>query len=300
MLLASCTLQEDEPAVEPEVAETFAWDQRSTGGAVIGAGATEDCRLAPTALLEADLGAVATALGEGVTVSAIEPVRLTDDNLATAVDLYLQNLWTAKIDETGSLALSRGMPGALPSAHGDYVSIWRQLDEAKICGATVITWGFPSGSFTTLAWIINYTTFHESLTDNSLLDGPPSIDGARSDRHCGSASWVAMSLGDALEVSSGVEVTVRYGICGDVTELPEEDLICTEPAPTVETSVPLGRFECEEMQTLTHRDCCGARMACSLSIGFEGFEYTVTKTPVALTCPHREGELPPPEECTEW
>lgn len=301
VLLAACATEPEEGVpVSHEVVEGFAWDQHAMDGPVIGGGATDNCRLSPTALLDADLGAVAAALGENITVSAGEPVRLSDENLATAVDLYLHNLWTVRIDETGSLALSQGMPSALPELNADYVGIWKELRDAGICGASVVTWSFPSGPITTLAWIINYTTFHEPLTDNSLLPEPPSLNGARSDRPCGSASWVAMSLGDALDVSAGVEVTLRYGICADLTPVPEEDLICTDPTPTVEASVPLGRFDCGELETLVHRDCCGARMACTLTVGFEGFSHSITKTPVAITCPHREGELPPPEECTEW
>lgn len=300
------------PGCEPEpVAETFAWEGFEIGGQVIAPATTADCRLPTLANLEEQLGRVASQADQGVVVNVSEPLVLTDETLGWAVALHLEGLWTMNLDPSGSTSLARGMPPARPESLEDYEGIWKDLREAGVCGFAVVDWEFPTARVETVAWLIDYTTFHESITDSTIVVEPAPISGLRTDGRCASARWIGGSLGTDLEVGSSMSFLVRFGLCGDYLdpkspagaedEVLRWPLVCDEALPTIESYVPLGRFECGEVETLVHPQCCGARLTCTLTIGVGGFEYSVTQTPTAIACPPRPFDAPLQDDCeTEW
>ncbi len=276
----------------------FSWTARSVAGPVVAETATAYCRLPERSDLEAHFQALADGLFGGAVISALDPVRLSDANLATAVDVYLSNLHHLRFDDAGAPTLARGIPRALPSGLDDYRSTWEQLYQAQICGASVVTWDLPMGQVSTLAWIIDSATFHESISDHSVLVEAASLAGRRTDGDCGSAHWIGSSVGRESGLGVGTHFSARFGLCGVWLDEERTDLGCTEPSPTVDGFHVLGGFSCEQPVPQRLDDCCAAAMSCSLTMGFEGFGAAWTTTAVAMACPSPV-EPEPEEPCDD-
>lgn len=299
---------------EPDVApERHPWDDYALDAAVVDAGHVDDCVLPTATDLAEQLRDVAAEAEADVLVSASEPVVLSNDKLRWAVTMHFTGLWTLNLDGLGSTSLMRGMPPVVPVTTDDYREVWKDLRAAGVCGVSLIDWEFPAAKVQTVAWIIDATTFHESVTDSTIVFDKESLSGRRTDGRCGSARWGGSSLGTDLELGAPAAFLVQFGLCGDYIQPDQEevlegqdevqpwDLVCGDAAPTIEGDVPFGRFTCGDVEVLNHPRCCGARVTCSLVIGLGGFEYSVSRTPTALACPERPWDEPTTDDCeTEW
>mgnify|MGYP007046914830 CR=1 FL=1 len=298
-----------EPEPVPEVV-THPWDGYELDGAVVASVSVEGCSLPTAASLTRQLEAVAIPAETDVVVSAGEPMVLGDDKLGWAITQHFNGLWTLNLDGNGSTSLVRGMPPAVPTVTEDFKAVWADLREAKVCGFSLVSWQFPAATVQTVAWLIDATTFHESVTDSTILQ-PQSGFGDRTDGRCGSARWIGGSLGADLAVGSPMGFKMQVGICGDYVEpdAPTEgqddvqpwDLVCGEALPMIESNVPFGHFECGDVEYLSHPRCCAARLTCTLALGLGGYEYSISRTPTAMACPARPWEVPQEDDCeTEW
>jgi hypothetical protein len=304
-LLAGCE-------AAPEVVETHAWDGFELNAAVIDIRSVEGCELPTAASLADQLSAVASEAEDEVMVSVSEPVLLTNEKLRWAVSTHFAGLWTLNLDGDAKASLLLGMPPAVPETTDDYREVWKDLHQAGVCGVSVASWQFPAAKVQTVAWIIDSTTFHESITDTTIVSEAPCLGNRRTDRRCGSARWTGESLGAGLEVGVATSFLVQFGLCGDYIEPDWGDeepdptkaweLSCTEANPTIESTVPFGRFECGEAEYMANPRCCGARVECELVIGLGGFEYSISRTPMAVTCPEKPWDAPPEDDgCeAEW
>ena len=291
------------PGCEPEEAPSDRWQTLETPVPILDPGATDTCKLPDQATLEDHFADVAGVAIAGIAVSGSEPVRLTNENLATAVHIYLSNLYTLSLDAGGSVALSRGIPSAKPTTTEDYAEVWGQLRKARICGAATITYEFSAGPIETLAWIVDETTFFESVADYSIFPEIPSLEDRRTDQDCSIGGWSGSSYSRALGSADGTYFDAQFGICGEYVDEERTELECGEPSPRVESNILLGGFDCEEPVSEEMDACCATSLTCSFTMGFAGFGCSHTHTPVALACPGNGSEdESPPQECdeSEW
>ncbi len=291
--------------------EPHPWDGFELNAEVIDNSSLQGCELPTAASLADQLSAVASEAEDEVAVSVTEPVLLTNDKLRWAVSTHFAGLWSLNLDGDAQASLLLGMPPTVPETTDDYREVWKDLHQAGVCGVSVVSWQFPAAKVETVAWIIDGTTFHESITDSTIVSDPNLLGTRRTDRRCGSARWTGGSLGEGLDVGVATSFRVQFGLCGDYIEPDWGDeepdptkaweLSCTEANPTIESTVPFGRFECGDVEYMEHTWCCGARIECELIIGLGGFEYSLSKKPTTVTCPERPWDAPLTDDCeTEW